>query len=80
MTKTSLRTLNHPPLTKTSTFLGGWKKTLSVPKMNDDDDGTISGKQAGISDEGLRRNAATMTTIWMPLITFITGLTMMFNL
>jgi len=78
MTNSSLRTFNHPPLTKGTTFIGGFKKTLAIPKMNPDDDGTISGKQGGISDEKFR-STATIATIWMPLIIFLTGLAMMFN-
>jgi hypothetical protein len=79
MTKTSIRSFSYPPLTKATTFIAGIKKTLGVPKMNDDDDGSISAKQGGISDEKYR-SAATIATIWMPLIVLLTGLTMMFNL
>jgi len=80
LTKTSILALTYPPLSKSTTFLGGFKKTLAVPKMNPNDDGAISGKQGGgISDE-LYRSSATIATIWMPIILFITGLTMMFNI
>jgi len=78
LTKTALRNRSYAQLPKTATFIAGYKKSLPVPKMRDDDNGTISGKHGGIGDEA-GRGSATITTIWMPLIVFITGLTMLFN-
>jgi len=80
MTKTSILALNYPPLTKTSTFLGGFKKTLSVPKMGDNDDEAISSKQGGGISDTKYRNMGTIATVWVPMVMFITGLTMMFNI
>jgi hypothetical protein len=77
MSKAAIPTLTYPPLTKTSTFLGGFKKILGVPTMSANDDGSISGKKAGGDDS--YRNIATISTIWMPIVVFITGLTMMIN-
>ena len=80
MTKTSIPALNYPPLTKSSVVLGGFKKTLAVPDMSPNDDGTFSGKQAGgVADEQLR-STATISTIFMPIIVFVTGLLMMLNI
>ncbi len=75
-TKASILALNYPPLSKTTTFLGGFKKTLEVPNMADE---AISGKQGGsISDEQYR-SSATIPTIWIPFMVLITGLVMKFN-
>ena len=68
--------MNLPPLTKESTFLGGYKKVLSVPKMNEDGSVDISGKQlSGTGDEQIR-NSATMTSISMAVLGFLAGLMM----
>lgn len=75
-TKTSILALNYPPLSKTTTFLGGFKKTLDVPNMDDE---AISGKQSGGTGDEQYRNTATIATISMTLIVFITGLVMKFN-
>jgi len=77
-TKTAIAALTYSPLSKTATFLGGFKKTLSVPHMDPNADGTIGTKQ-GTGDEHYR-STATIAAIWMPIIVFITGLTMMFNI
>jgi len=75
-TRASILALNYPPLTKATTFLGGFKSILEVPKMTDEN---ISSKQSGgIADE-IYRSTGTIGTIWMPLIIFITGLVMKFN-
>jgi hypothetical protein len=48
--------------------------------MDPNDDGSISGKSGnGISDLAYR-STATITTIWIPLIVFLTGLIMIFNI
>jgi len=76
-TKSSILALNYPPLTKTTTFLGGFKKALPVPKMSDE---VISGKQKiDTDDEKLRSSAIMLTTISMPFIVFLIGLVMKFN-
>jgi len=76
-TKTSILALNYPPLTKSTTFLGGFKKTLAVPKMSDDEN--ISGKRTdGTSDEQYR-SSAMIVTVWMPLVVFLAGLVMKAN-
>ena len=77
MNKPSLLALTYSPLSKATTFLGGFKKVLEVPKMNANDDDTISGKQ-GVGDDKYR-GAATMGMAWMPLVMAITGLAMIFN-
>jgi len=79
MTKASILNLNYPPLTKTSTFLGGIKKTVAIPKM-DDDEGISSKHGSGGMSDSKYRSMGTIATIWMPMIVFITGLTMMFNI
>jgi len=78
-TKTSILALNYPPLSKATTFLGGYKKTLAVPNMDSNNDGTIEGKSGSISD-GQYKGTATTAAIWMPLIVFLTGLIMIFNI
>lgn len=65
-TKTSILGLNYPPLNQATTFLGGFKKTLDIPKMNPNDDGSISGKSGATGDESLR-STGTMATIYTPL-------------
>jgi len=75
-TRTSILALNYLPLTKTTTVLGGFKKTLTVPKMDEE---KISSKQSSGIDDEQYRSTATIATIWMPLIVFITGLVMKFN-
>jgi len=48
--------------------------------MGPNDDGTISGKNTGgIADEHFR-STATISTICKPIIAFIAGLLMMFNI
>jgi len=74
-TKTSIAALNYPPLSKTTTFLGGFKKKLPVPLM----DPHAEAKNTGAIGDEHYRSTSTIATIWMPIIVFITGLTMMFN-
>ena len=76
MNKPSILALTYAPLSKSTTFLGGFKKVLEVPKMSSNDDDMISGKQNG---DDKYRGAATMGMAWMPLVMAITGLTMIFN-
>jgi len=75
-TRTSILALNYPPLTKTTTFLAGFKKTVSVPNMDDEN---ISSKQGGGINDEHYRSTGTIVTIWIPLIVFITGLVMKYN-
>jgi len=80
ISKASIPAFNYPPITKDAPFLGGFKKTVSVPKMDPNDDETISGKQnGGISDEHFH-GSATNTIISMPIVIFMIGLTMIFNI
>lgn len=65
--------MNLPPLTKSTTFLGGFKTVLNVPKMSDDDEGSISGKQSGV-DDGQLRGSASLASISLSLIVCITSL------
>lgn len=74
-TQTSIRALSYPPLTKTSKFLGGFKKTLPVPSMSDDG---ISGKSSG-DDDSDYRNAAVSLSFFTPIIAILAGLVMKFN-
>ncbi|CAF0957826.1 unnamed protein product [Adineta steineri] len=69
--KASIIALNYGPLTKSSTFLGGFRKTMPVPNM-DSTDG-ISGKNTGTGDEQMR-GTATISTMWMSMIVFLAGL------
>jgi len=75
--KASILALNYGPLTKSSTFLGGFRKTMLVPNM-DSTDG-ISGKNTGTGDEQLR-GTATISTMWMSMIVFLAGLMMTRNI
>jgi hypothetical protein len=75
-TKTSIQALNYPPLTKSTTFLGGFKKTLAVPTMKDE---AISGKQIGGTGDEQFRSSAMIATICMPLMVFLVGLMMKFS-
>ena len=63
--------LNYPPLTKDTTFLGGYKKKLDIPKMNDDGSIDISGKQLGGTGDEQIRNSATMAVVSMPLMALL---------
>jgi hypothetical protein len=47
--------------------------------MDPNDDGSITGKSGGISDEQYR-STATSATIWMPFIVFLIGLIMIFDI
>ena len=75
-TKTSILNLNYPPLSKTSTFIGGIKYPLGVPKMDNE---MISGKQSIAADDETLRSTATISMIFMPIVVIITSLTMIFN-
>jgi len=77
-TKTSILNLNYPPLSKTSTFLGGIKNTLEVPNMDETENGMILSKQGFGTDDGTFRSTATISTIFMPIVVIITSLTMIF--
>jgi hypothetical protein len=78
-TKTSILNLNYPPLSKTSTFIGGLKYELPVPKMAQIENERILGKQSIITGDETLRGTATISTIFMPIIVIITILTMIFN-
>jgi len=75
-TRTSILALDYPPLTSSTTFLGGYKKVLPVPSMSNNG---ISGKQGGSDDSNLN-NAATTVSLFMPIVIFVTGLMMKFSL
>lgn len=79
MNKPTILSLTYAPLSKSTTFLGGFKKVLEVPKMSSNEDDTIAGKQNGGVGDDKYRGAATMRMAWMPLVMAIAGLTMIFN-
>lgn len=70
-TKGSILELNYPPLNKDTKFLAGYKKTMAIPKMSDDGNIDIAGKQSG--DEQIR-NSAMMAMLSMPLMGFFLAL------
>jgi len=80
MTKTSIPTLNYPPLTKSTSFIAGFKKILGIPKVDLNNDDGVSGKQGTGFNDDHYRGTATIATIWMPIIVFIASLTMLVNL
>lgn len=72
-TKDALLAQNLPPLTKSTTFLGGFKKTMPVPNGNSND-GAVSGKKTGGTGDDDLRAAATTSTMWTAMIVFFAGL------
>jgi len=78
-TKTSILNLNYPPLSKTSTFIGGLKYELPVPKMAQIGNEMISGKKSSFVGDETLRGTATISTIFMPIVVISTILTMIFN-
>ncbi|UJR15992.1 hypothetical protein I4U23_002911 [Adineta vaga] len=78
-TKSAIIAQNFPPLTKSTTFLGGYKKAIDTPNENGSDR-TISGKKNGGFSDDDSRNAAATSTISMSLVIFFTGLFMMFRI
>jgi len=75
-TKTSILNLSYRPLSKTSTFIGGIKYPLVVPKMNSE---IISGKQSIATGDETLRSTATISMIFMPIVVIMTSLTVIFN-
>lgn len=78
-TKTSILALTYSPLTKSTTFLGGFKKSMGVPNMRSDD-GSISGKQNGGTGDEQLRSIGAISTMWMSMVVFLTGLMIMFRI
>jgi hypothetical protein len=79
MNKASIGNFAHPPLARTSAFLGGFKKVLDIPHTtSNDNDQTIAGKQAnGVSDEKFKNSAPIADSMISMVVVFISMVILM---